>query len=106
MAKFESTEFYCIKTLKETFGTFYKGKKYDVFKLMSHDIIYVNYHEEDMVDYKSRRSKKLKEVVPGLKFSLIKKNKYLPHLEYFYNYFSELKEIRKLKLKKLNERTI
>lgn len=101
----EQVKYYCTKTYKGQFGTFYAGKIY-TFQHIQGQVVYVKYHEEDMLDYyKNQKVNKLYNVVPGLKFSMDKNNlkSFTGYdLEYFYDYFSDIKGVRKNKLEKLN----
>ena len=99
MKKSENKYYHCIKTLKGEFGTFHAGKIYsNIDTLASNKLVYVHYFEEDMIDYGVNGSKLMK-IVPGLKFSLQKDF----HFKYFYEYFSDVKNVRKEKLKKIAE---
>ena len=95
-------EYHCIKTHKGKFGTFYAGKIYaNISKIQQH-VVYVNYYQEDMHDFNKNVSRKMYEVVPGLKFRTSKEI-YSDRFLYFYDYFADIKRMRREKLKKINK---
>jgi hypothetical protein len=96
----KTTEYRCIKTYKGKFGTYYEGKFYSNIQRLDSYIVYVCYHKEDMIDYQSTSKNKLYDILPGMQFALNKN--YSNHL-FFNDYFSDIKDVRKKKLQKLNE---
>jgi len=100
----------CIKTIECGFGKFQAGKYYEYEICADANVVYMRFYPEDMIDYNknllSSRKTKLYDIAPGYKFSF-KKNYQISitsydRQKYFHDYFTNLKNERKEKLKKLS----